>query len=72
MPFLTRCAIVGGGIAGVIGGVVGLIVGLSVHPATAWFAIIEVGVPAALLGGLLGLLVGLPVWLRRRLARRPD
>ena len=59
LPVIQRCAIVGG-IAGlVIGGVLGLVLGLRAHPATAWFAILEVGIPAALLGVILGALVGL-------------
>ena len=36
------------------------------HPATAWFAVLEVGVPAALLGALAGLTVGSATWLCRR------
>ena len=69
LPFLARCAIIGAGAAGVIGGIVGLIVGLSVHPATAWFAIIEAGIPASIVGGLVGLVVGLLVVAARRFAR---
>jgi len=69
LPFLARCAIIGGGSGAVIGGIVGLVVGLSVHPATAWFAIPEAGVPAAIAGGLVGFLVGLLVEAARRLAR---
>ena len=69
LPFLARCAIVGGGAAGVIGGIVGLIVGLSVRPVTAWFAIIEAGIPASIVGGAAGLAVGLLVTAARRLSR---
>ena len=29
-------------------------VGLDANPSTAWFAVFEVGIPAALLGGVLG------------------
>ena len=36
----------------------GLVVGLLVHPATAWFAVFELGIPASILGGLLGLASG--------------
>jgi hypothetical protein len=43
--------------AGVVGGVVGLIIGLFAYPPTAWFAIIELGLPSALLGGVIALLV---------------
>lgn len=55
---LVRSTVLGALIAGLIGGVVGLVLGLSAHPPTAWFAVIEVGFPAALLGGLCGLAVG--------------
>ena len=41
--------------------VVGLIVGLHVYPPTAWFAVFELGVPAAIVGALLGLASGLSV-----------
>ncbi|WP_300681568.1 hypothetical protein [Nocardioides sp.] len=43
---------------GVVGGVVGLILGLWANPATAWFAVAEVGMPSAILGMLVGLLAG--------------
>ena len=46
------------GIFGSLGAAVGLIVGLLANPATAWFAIFELGLPAAMIGGLLGLLIG--------------
>jgi hypothetical protein len=39
---------------GVIGGIVGLIIGLGVNPATAWFAVFELGVPASIAGALAG------------------
>jgi hypothetical protein len=38
---------------------VGLVVGLRVNPATAWFAVFEVGVPAGIVGAVLGALFGL-------------
>jgi ABC-type uncharacterized transport system permease subunit len=69
LPFLARCAIVGGGSAAVIGGIAGLIVGLSVHPATVWFAIPEAGVPSAIVGGVVGFAIGLLVEAVRRLSR---
>jgi hypothetical protein len=31
--------------AGIVGAVVGLVGGMVAHPATAWFAVLEVGVP---------------------------
>jgi hypothetical protein len=49
---------IGAAIAGAVGGVVGLVIGLAAHPATAWFAIFELGVPAALVGALVGLVAG--------------
>jgi hypothetical protein len=50
-----------------LGGVVGLVLGLTSHPPTAWFAVIEVALPASVLGGLLGLVCGsMAAGLRRR------
>jgi hypothetical protein len=53
-----------------IGAIAGLIVGLRVNPPTAWFAVIEVGVPVALAGGLAGLVGGSIVAASRRLRGR--
>ena len=61
---------VGAIVAGVIGAVVGLVVGLLVHPPTAWFAVIELGLPAAFLGGAVGLLAGLGIRATRRITLR--
>ncbi len=55
----TRWAAIGAVSAGVVGGIVGLIVGLGVHPATAWFAVFELGIPASMLGAIVGLASGL-------------
>jgi hypothetical protein len=54
-------AVVGGG----VGGVLGLVIGLIVHPATAWFAVIELGFPGAVLGLPLGAAVGLGLAIRQ-------
>ena len=61
MPFLGRFVFVGMLSAGAVGAVVGLIVGLHAYPPTAWFAVFELGVPAAVVGALLGLASGLSV-----------
>ena len=58
LPLILRWAAIGAVSAAVLGGVVGLVVGLLVHPATAWFAVFELGIPASILGGLLGLACG--------------
>ena len=42
---LSEWVAVGALAAGVIGGGVGLVVGLLANPATAWFAVFEIGVP---------------------------
>jgi hypothetical protein len=67
MPLLGRFVLGGMALAGIVGGVIGLIVGLRVYPPTAWFAVFELGVPAAVVGALLGLVSGLSV---RAFARR--
>ena len=59
MPLVRRFAVVGGAAAGILGGIVGLVLGLRSYPATAWFAVLEVGVPAAVTGAVLGALAGL-------------
>ncbi len=66
LPRPLRWGVATGAVLGALGAVVGLVLGLLAHPATAWFAVLEVGVPAVALGGLLGLLAGsLAVALRR-------
>ena len=55
---IQRWAATGAVAAGLVGAVVGLIVGLRVHPATAWFAVFELGIPAALVGGIVGCAAG--------------
>lgn len=70
LPSATRCAVIGALLAGVPGALAGLVVGLAVHPATAWFAVFELGVPAAALGTLLGLIVALGARVARSLGGR--
>ena len=75
LPLILRWAAIGAILAGVVGGIVGLVVGLLVHPATAWFAVFELGIPASILGAILGLASGaianVVQWTVRR-ARAPD
>ncbi len=54
----VRYGVLGALWAGVAGCLAGLVIGLRVHPATAWAAMVEVGLPAAFLGAVLGLVVG--------------
>lgn len=58
MPLMTRCAVLGAMLCGVPGAIAGLVVGLDAHPATAWFAMFELGLPAAIVGSALGLAAG--------------
>ncbi len=57
-PSPGGCALVGMMLAGGVGAIVGLVVGLHVYAATAWAAMFEVGIPAAVAGGTVGLLLG--------------
>ena len=57
-PVGRRWGAAGAAAGGLLGAVVGLIVGLHAHPATAWFAVFEVGIPAAVVGGIIGLAAG--------------
>jgi ABC-type uncharacterized transport system permease subunit len=59
LPLVTRFAIVGATACAILGGLVGLILGLRSDPATAWFAVFEVAVPAGIAGAVVGALVGL-------------
>jgi hypothetical protein len=67
MPIVARFAVVGSVTASLAGGVIGLVLGLLAHPPTAWFAILEVGVPAGGLGAAIGALVGVVAHVARRL-----
>ena len=58
LPLIPRWAAIGALCAAVVGGVAGLVVGLLVHPATAWFAVFELGIPASIVGGLIGMASG--------------
>jgi hypothetical protein len=58
LPIPLRHAVIGAIVLGVPGAVVGLATGLWTYVPTAWAAIFEVGLPAALLGGALGLVIG--------------
>jgi hypothetical protein len=71
-PLTSRCAATGAASAGVVGGVVGLVVGLNVNPRTAWFAVFEVGIPAAIVGGLFGLFAGALLSVGRWLDHRAE
>jgi uncharacterized membrane protein YedE/YeeE len=66
---MSRWAAVGSVAAFIAGAIVGLIVGLDAYPPTAWFAVFEVGIPAAVVGGLLGLVGGAVAYTIQRLRR---
>ncbi len=65
MGVVATAVLVGSVSLGAVGGVVGLVLGWQAHPPTAWFAVLEVGVPAGVAGGVLGLFVGVVVRWRR-------
>jgi hypothetical protein len=72
---LVRFAAYGAAGFGVVGGVVGLVIGLSAYPPTAWFAVLEIGLPCAVIGGAIGAMSGAlalgirTVWTDRHLDR---
>jgi hypothetical protein len=66
MQLVPRLTVVGATTMGALGGLLGLILGLRAHPATAWFAVLEVGAPAAIAGGIVGAIVGLVALMGRR------
>ena len=58
-----------GAIVGIaIGGIAGLILGLAANPATAWFAVFEVGIPGGIAGALMGCLGAVIVAVTRRIS----
>ena len=69
MPVLQRSVIIGATVAGFVGAIVGLFIGLVAYPPTALFAVIEIGLPAAVAGALGGLLVGSAILVVHRFAR---
>ena len=50
-----------------IGAVVGLVIGLIVYAPTAPFAVVEIGLPAAIVGGVIGLSTGVIAIAGRRI-----
>ena len=65
----ARWTVVGAASAGVIGAIVGLVVGLRVYAPTAPFAVVELGLPAAIVGGVIGFTAGLIVTASRRIKK---
>ena len=64
-PLPWGCALVGVILGGGAGAITGLVVGLHVHAATAWFAVFELGVPAAVAGAAVGFFSVAPCRWRR-------
>jgi hypothetical protein len=58
LPIPLRHAVIGAAVIGVPGALAGLAIGLWTYVPTAWVAIFEVGLPAALLGAVFGLVIG--------------
>ena len=58
MPLPARFAAVGAICAGAAGAIAGLVIGLDAYVQTAWFAVFELGLPAAVVGAVAGLFVG--------------
>jgi hypothetical protein len=68
LPLVLRWSVKSGLAFGTVGAVVGLLVGLAAYPPTAWFAVLEVGIPAFIGGALLGAAAGTATLVVRRLA----
>jgi ABC-type uncharacterized transport system permease subunit len=69
LPAPTRFACIGASSAGAIGAITGLVVGLDAYAPTAWFAVVELGVPAAIAGGAFGFIAGIVTSTARRVRR---
>jgi hypothetical protein len=72
LPLPARWAIAGAASAGVIGAIGGLVIGLNVYPPTAAFAVVELGLPAAIVGGVLGLAAGMILRAGRRITGKDE
>jgi hypothetical protein len=68
-PSPRNCGLAATMLAGGAGAIAGLVVGLHVHVATAWAAMFEIGIPAAVAGGMTGFLVGCVLAVARRHGR---
>lgn len=68
-PSPGNCAFAGMVLAGVVGALIGLAVGLNVYAGTAWAAMLELGLPAAVAGAAIGFLVGCALTLAKRFRR---
>ena len=68
LPIPLRHTVIGAVALGVAGAIVGLAIGLWTYVPTAWAAIFEVGIPAALLGAVLGLVIGSLVYVYHRVS----
>ena len=64
-----RWSLVSAAVTGTVGAAIGLILGLRTYPPTAWFAVIEVGLPAVLAGAVVGLVGGAIVTASHRAER---
>lgn len=69
LPVVAQCAVIGSLVGAPVGGIVGLILGIRTYVPTAWFAVLEVGVPGMIVGTLSALLVGTIVAGVRALAK---
>lgn len=69
LPLLPRCVLLGAALAGAAGALAGLVVGLMAYAPTAWFAVVELGLPATVVGAVIGLMTGAIVLVARRIAR---
>jgi hypothetical protein len=59
LPSPRREAVTGMAVLGLLGALAGLVVGVIAYPPTAWFAVLELGLPSAAVGLVGGLVVGL-------------
>jgi hypothetical protein len=64
---VMRFVLGGTAIGALLGAVAGLILGVIAYPPTAWFATIELGLPAAAAGAAIGLALGVFVTIRQHI-----
>ncbi|MGA3184765.1 MAG: hypothetical protein ABSE52_09235 [Candidatus Dormibacteria bacterium] len=69
LTLLSRTMVIGATFAGVAGAIAGLVLGLRAYAPTAWFAVVELGLPATLVGALAGLAAGSVLLACGRIAR---
>ncbi len=66
---IARWVLTGAAVAGALGAIGGLAIGLLAYAPTAWFAVLELGVPCAIVGAVAGAIAAGLATAHRRVRR---